>query len=223
MRYSGSPVVELSVAGELLRFEQDNGSMHVGTSVWESSLVVVKWAERCLDTGLGSCPRMQGKRVVELGTGCGVAGLGLALLGCNVTLTDIQPVMPALKRNVKKNVAATSLGGKAGKVRIAQLYWGNEKQVEALKPPFDLVVATDVVYLEDTVKPLLATMSALAGPETVVVLGYQMRSPEAHELFWRCCPDQFSVTQVPRDELHPDYAFPENSVYILKKRLSHLT
>ncbi len=119
MKYAGYPVVDLTVAGETLRFEQDNGSMHVGTSVWPSSLVLVKWVEHILlkggagGEGAGAgrsasssvvCEDIQprtfsGKRGVDLGTGCGVAGLGLALLGLNVVLTDIAPVMPALKRN----------------------------------------------------------------------------------------------------------------------------
>ncbi|CAJ1968991.1 unnamed protein product [Sphenostylis stenocarpa] len=60
-----------------------------------------------------------GKRAVELGTGCGVAGMGLFLLGLtDLVLTDIAPVMPALKRNLKVNkrilrkTLSTSDGGK---------------------------------------------------------------------------------------------------------------
>jgi predicted nicotinamide N-methyase len=244
MKYAGYPVVDLTVAGETLRFEQDNGSMHVGTSVWPSSLVLVKWVEHILlkggagggGAGAGGsasssvvCEDIQprtfsGKRGVDLGTGCGVAGLGLALLGLNVVLTDIAPVMPALKRNFKKNVSSTSLasagkpGSQAGKVKIAQLYWENEKQIAALKPPFDYVIAADVVYLENIVEPLLNAMSALAGPHTIILLGYQIRQAEAHELFWRLCPDFFHIQQIPHTELHPDYAWDENDIYILKKK-----
>lgn len=230
MKFSAYPVVDLPVAGETLHFEQDNGSMHVGTSVWPSSLVLVKWVEHVFANNLTSvCSSLTpatfaGKRGIDLGTGVGVAGLGLALLGLNCVLTDIAPVMPALKRNFKKNVGGSSLGSagkegvKAGKVKVAQLYWGNAKQIEALKPPFDFVVAGDVVYLENIVVPLLETMSALAGPETVVVLGYQIRQLEAHEMFWRLCPQYFDVVKVPREELHPEYCWPENEVYILKKK-----
>lgn len=230
MKFSAYPVVDLTVAGEILHFEQDNGSMHVGTSVWPSSLVLVKWVEHIFSTGFASvCEGLSpqsfaGKRGIDLGTGVGVAGLGLALLGLNCMLTDITPVMPALKRNFKKNVGSTSLGSagkagnKTGKVKIATLYWSNQKQIEALKPPFDYVIAADVVYLENIVQPLLETMSALAGPETVILLGYQIRQAEAHELFWRLCPDYFAIQKVPREELAPEYAWEENDVYVLKKK-----
>ncbi|KAI5068164.1 hypothetical protein GOP47_0016509 [Adiantum capillus-veneris] len=224
MKFSSYPVVELQVKGETLRFEQDNGSMHVGTSVWPCSLVLVKWMENLITKGGHPPFDLEGKSAIDLGSGCGVAGLGFALLGLNIVLTDIAPVMPALRRNVKKNIASTSLvsAGKpnslSGKVKVAQLYWGNATQIGALKPPFDIIIATDVIYLENIVEPLLSTFCALAGPSSVILLGYQLRSPEADELFWRLCPDLFHVEKVPREDLHPDYAFAEADVFILRKK-----
>ncbi|KAL0362403.1 UNVERIFIED_CONTAM: hypothetical protein Scaly_1195500 [Sesamum calycinum] len=46
MKFTDSPVIELSVHDTRLSIQQDNGSMHVGTSVWPCSLVLVKFAER---------------------------------------------------------------------------------------------------------------------------------------------------------------------------------
>lgn len=103
-------------------------------------------------------------------------------------------------------------------MKIAQLYWGNRSQISALKPPFDYIIATDVVYIENIVEPLLSTFSDLAGPSTIIFLGYQIRSPEAHEIFWRLCPELFHVKKVPHETLHPDYAFEEADVFILKKK-----
>ncbi|CAN6691013.1 unnamed protein product [Malus baccata var. baccata] len=45
-KFTGSPVIELPVRDALLSLQQDNGSFHVGTSVWPCSLVLVKFAER---------------------------------------------------------------------------------------------------------------------------------------------------------------------------------
>lgn len=233
MKFTDSPVIELPVGRDLLRIEQDNGSMHVGTSVWPCSLVVVKFVERCLlapnpnpNPVYAQIFQFKNKRGIELGTGCGVAGMGLAMLGLDMVLTDIAPVLPALKRNVKKNTAATSLasagkpGSGAGKVKISQLYWNNEKQIQVLKPPFDFIVATDVVYLENIVEPLISTMNVLAGANTVILLGYQIRSPEAHRFFWQICPNYFTVEKVPHEDLHPEYAYEETDVYILRKKMS---
>ncbi|KAJ0827005.1 putative lysine methyltransferase, S-adenosyl-L-methionine-dependent methyltransferase [Helianthus annuus] len=110
MRFTESPVIELTVGDSKLSFHQDNGSMHVGTTVWPCSLVLVKFIERWhSSTSTSDNPysilfNFTNKRAVELGTGCGVAAMGLYLLGLkDIVLTDIAPVMPALKHNLKRN------------------------------------------------------------------------------------------------------------------------
>ncbi|CAA7410171.1 unnamed protein product [Spirodela intermedia] len=223
MRFTDSPAVELSVGGAALSIQQDNGSLHVGTSVWPCSLVLVKFIERWFlhrrhlppssTTPYADLLHFEGKRAVELGAGCGAAGMGLHLLGLDVVLTDIAPVMPALRRNLKRNRAA--LGRPP---RHAIVYWNNAAQISALRPPFDFVVAADVVYIEDSVAPLVAAMEALVSPRGAVLLGYQVRSPEAHRLFWEICGRSFSVQKVAHEDLHPDYAYEEADVYVLRKK-----
>lgn len=220
MKFTKSPAIDLTVRDAHLSIQQDNASMHVGTSVWPCSLVVVKFAERWTSPTAVVNPYadildFRNKRAVELGTGCGVAGMGLYLLGLNdVVLTDIAPVMPALKHNLKRNKPV--LGRM---LKMAQLYWTNSDQINALNPPFDFVIATDVVYIEETVGPLLAAMKALVADNGVVLLGYQLRSPEADRLFWEMCPIFFNVEKVPHEHLHCDYAYEEADVYILRKKL----
>ncbi|KAK1430944.1 hypothetical protein QVD17_14080 [Tagetes erecta] len=221
MRFTDSPVIELTVGNKNLTFHQDNGSMHVGTSVWPCSLVLVKFIERwhsststTIQNPYTTLFNFTNKRGVELGTGCGVAGMGLYLLGLKeIILTDIAPVMPALKHNLKRN---KNVLGKM--LKTAQLHWNKSDQIEALKPPFDVVIAADVVYIEETVGPLLATMEAMVSDSGMVLLGYQIRSPEAHELFWDQCYRAFDVEKVPHEHLHPEYAFEESDVYILRKK-----
>ncbi|KAI9220102.1 hypothetical protein BC828DRAFT_384353 [Blastocladiella britannica] len=43
------------------------------------------------------------QRIVELGSGTGAAGLGLALLGCQVLLTDVAPVVESMRNNIASN------------------------------------------------------------------------------------------------------------------------
>ncbi|KAG8364737.1 hypothetical protein BUALT_Bualt18G0029800 [Buddleja alternifolia] len=223
MKFTDSPVIELSVSDTLLSIQQDNGSMHVGTSVWPCSLVLVKFAERwkfaAADTPNPYAEELLSfgnKRGVELGAGCGAAGMGLYLLGLqDIIITDIAPVMPALKHNLKRNKGALKKN-----LKTAQLYWGNEEQIKSLKPPFDYVIATDVVYLEETVGPLISAMEKLVSDKGVVLLGYQLRSPEADKLFWEMCCGVFEVHKIPHQHLHPDYAYEEADVYVLRKQNS---
>ncbi|CAK9167677.1 unnamed protein product [Ilex paraguariensis] len=230
MKFTDSPVIDLPVRNTHLSIQQDNGSMHVGTTVWPCSLVLVKFAERWSPLTYApssSTPTptqnqnpyatlldFRNKRAVELGAGCGAAGMGLYLLGLHdVVLTDIAPVMPALKHNLKKNKPVL---GKA--LKTSQLYWANSDQIKALGPPFDIVIATDVVYIEETVKPLVSAMEGLVGENGVVLLGYQLRSTEAHELFWEVCGRVFEVEKILHEHLHPEYAYEETDVYVLRKK-----
>lgn len=219
MRFTESPEITLPVGNSVLSFQQDNSTLHVGTSVWPCSLVLVKFIERWshLDPNnpYSSLLDFRHKRAIEIGTGCGVAGMGLHLLGLqNVILTDIPAVMPALKHNLKRN---KSVLGKT--LKTACLNWGNSEQIRAMKPPFDVVIAADVVYIEESVGPLVGVMMDLMGDHGLVLLGYQVRSPEADLLFWEMCGRVFEVEKVPHEHLHPDYAYEEADVYILRKKL----
>ncbi|KAJ0252604.1 hypothetical protein HA466_0117810 [Hirschfeldia incana] len=220
MKFTDSPVIELTVNGTQLSIQQDNATMHVGTSVWPCSLVLSKFAERWSTTD-SSSPNpyaelldFRGRRAVELGTGCGVAGMAFHLLGLTeIVLTDMVQVMPALKHNLKRNKAAL---GKYLKTSVVS--WSNRDQISALNPPFDLVIAADVVYIEDSVGQLVAAMEALMKDDGVVLLGYQIRSPEADKLFWEMCGVVFEIEKVPHEHLHPEYAYEEADVYIFRKK-----
>ncbi|XP_074296439.1 uncharacterized protein LOC141626640 [Silene latifolia] len=220
MKFSKSPVIELTVGNSKLTLQQDNASMHVGTSVWPCSLVLTKFLDRWSppsnpnDNQYSSVLDFRNKRGIELGAGCGAVGMGIYLLGLNdVVLTDIAPVMPALKHNLKKNKQVLNKS-----LKTAQMYWANSTQMNALSPPFNFVLAADVVYLEDTVKPLVETMFGLVKDDGVVLLGYQIRCPEADVLFWEMVKEVFEIEKVKKEDLHPDYAYEETDVYIFRKK-----
>ncbi len=78
--------------------------------------------------------RVAGKRVVELGAGCGgLAGLAFAMLGpAEVLLTDVPAVLPLLRRNAELNLSPASLNG----VRwtAALIVWGNAPAALLITP-----------------------------------------------------------------------------------------
>ncbi|XP_072092849.1 uncharacterized protein [Arachis hypogaea] len=66
----------LEVLGHELQFTQDPNSKHLGTKVWDSSLVFAKFLffqERNCRKGRFSPAKLKGKRVIELGAGYGVS------------------------------------------------------------------------------------------------------------------------------------------------------
>eukprot|EP00882_Tetradesmus_deserticola_P020392 GHRQ01022031.1.p1 GENE.GHRQ01022031.1~~GHRQ01022031.1.p1 ORF type:complete len:180 (+),score=67.43 GHRQ01022031.1:225-764(+) len=110
-----STVVEQEVLGVNLRLAQDPSSEHLGTTVWDASIVLAKYLEKNMRKGEFSRPKASGKRAIELGAGMGLAGLAFALIGANVLLTDVAEVMPLLQRNYDNNLSAAALRGEAGR------------------------------------------------------------------------------------------------------------
>lgn len=59
------------------------------------------------------------KRALELGSGMGLGGMTFALLGCReVILTDLDSVLPLLRKNVEANMSKTALMGEDFKMPL---------------------------------------------------------------------------------------------------------
>nr|DAD32195.1 TPA_asm: hypothetical protein HUJ06_011046 [Nelumbo nucifera] len=80
---------------------------------------------------------------------------------------------------------------------------GKNLKIKTLNLSFDFVIANDVVYIEESVGPLVSAMEALVWNSGVVLLGYQLRSLEAHRLFWELCKRVFTIEKMPHKDLHP--------------------
>lgn len=116
---------------------------------------------------------LRGKRVLELGSGLGHLGHGLARLGAHVTCTDQVKVMPVLQESLKdldrEHGAPESFGGS---VRTVTLDWGEEgfaaSDFAKEDVQYDFIISAEVVYLEETHDLLLWTWDRFCGPETVI-------------------------------------------------------
>ncbi|KAF5447335.1 hypothetical protein F2P56_032895 [Juglans regia] len=196
--------MNLEVLGHELQFSQDPNSKHLGTTVWDASLVFVKFLEKNCRKGRFCPSKLKGKRVLELGAGCGVAGFGMALLGCDVVATDQIEVLPLLMRNVERNtsrILQMNPGSDSfGSIQVAELDWGNKDHIRAVDPPFDYIIGTDVVYAEHLLEPLLQTIFALSGPKTTILLGYEIRSTSVHEQMLQMWRRNFDVKIIPQSK-----------------------
>ncbi|XP_022750020.1 protein N-lysine methyltransferase METTL21A-like isoform X1 [Durio zibethinus] len=212
-------VITFEVLGHQLQFSQDPNSKHLGTTVWDTSMVFAKFLEKNCRKGRFCPSKLKGKRVVELGAGCGVAGFGMALLGCDVVSTDQIEVVPLLRRNVERNTSRimqmNSNSDSFGSIQVAELDWGNEDHIKAVAPPFDYIIGTDVVYAEHLLGPLLQTIIALSGSKTTILLGHEIRSTSVHEQMLQTWKNLFEVKIVPKAKMDSKYQHPSIQIFIM--------
>ncbi|XP_022862162.1 protein N-lysine methyltransferase METTL21A isoform X2 [Olea europaea var. sylvestris] len=216
--------VLFEVFGHQLQFSQDPNSKHLGTTVWDASMVFVKFLEKNCRKGKFSPSKLKGKRVIELGAGCGVAGFGMAFLGCDVISTDQTEVLPLLMSNAERNssrILQMNPGSDSfGSIQVAELNWGNADHIRAVVPPFDYIIGTDIVYSEHLLEPLLQTILSLSGPKTTILLGYEIRSTNVHEQMLELWKRYFEVKIVPRAKMHNEYQHPSIQLYIMSHKSS---
>ncbi|KAF8391296.1 hypothetical protein HHK36_023598 [Tetracentron sinense] len=220
MRGNGLPFIHSSLCASHASFKEAMSKHTVSSSSINSTLANCSFME----ASLGSRPswgppssdlqKLPITLAVALLPPCIPPKLQMFLMNMDEChLSNIAPVMPALKRNLKRNKPTL-----AKTLKTSQLYWNNPNQIQTLNPPFDFVIAADVVYIEESVASLVSAMETLVGSSGVVLLGYQLRSPEAHRLFWELSERVFAIEKVPHEDLHPEYAYEEADVYIMRKK-----
>lgn len=112
----GSNSVVAAADGIVVHHAMATSLNDVGKQVWRGALLLA-------DLSLGQ-PELVAGTVVELGAGCGVAGIAAALAGAkHVLLTDLASVTPALEVNVQANAAGFAAGATC--VTVHSLDWNS--------------------------------------------------------------------------------------------------
>ncbi|KAJ8600571.1 hypothetical protein CTAYLR_008180 [Chrysophaeum taylorii] len=126
-----------------------------------------------------------GRRILELGSGTGVAGLACAALGAAaVLMTDLSVGLS--ERNLRRNNWVTTLN--SCRVAVAVLRWGCPRwQLAGVLSEIsaDTIIGADLVYDQDRVdqlaRTLVAAMAMMGRPDSIAVLGcYSHYEPIAY-------------------------------------------
>lgn len=109
--------------------------------------------------------------------------LGVVLaheLRCSALLTDTPTAAVVLRSNVA--TAAAALAARGASALAAVLRWDvpadRDAVAQLMAEPPQLICGTDIIFAERLVGPLLSTLHALAGPDTVVFLCVQVKARE---------------------------------------------
>jgi len=103
------------------------------------------------------------RTVLELGAGLGLCSVAAKLFGAaEVVATDLQHALPGIAHTAALNNV---------QLTIRALDWTQPYAVRA-----DLVVLSDVVWVEWLVEPLVSTLKLLLGRDNRAVMCYKVRS-----------------------------------------------
>lgn len=163
---------------------------------------------------------------------CVVAATHFAI---QVHLTDLSYVRKNLAGSVKLNDGALK-----GAVHVVELDWYVSAIGEAsvrcadsgpdrFKPHndfanVDLVLAADVVWVEDLIEPLVETLKLVTskpnkhGKLPEVVLAHQTRSKSGDDKLFGLLGDAFTITEVPLDKHHPAFRNSIIHIFVLTRK-----
>lgn len=203
------------------------GVVGTGGSIWEAAYVILrhveKWGRSATFNETDSDTSVEGLRVLDLSSGTGLVGIGCALLGATVTLTDVGDVLLGqVRENCKRNEKQISRG--KGETRVLEYYWGKDTaRLTAMSAattsstsPFHLVLASDILYCavrDGLEKELLRTLDDLVvDPATLCVFGFKVRVPKQEKLFIDSLENDFAfdLSEIPRDKQELSDVEPSN-------------
>eukprot|EP00455_Lapot_gusevi_P011822 TRINITY_DN1552_c0_g1_i1.p1 TRINITY_DN1552_c0_g1~~TRINITY_DN1552_c0_g1_i1.p1 ORF type:complete len:223 (+),score=31.94 TRINITY_DN1552_c0_g1_i1:113-781(+) len=178
----------VQVKGKVLQFgsEWDYG---IGGAVWPVARIL------CQHLQDPAYPEnfWNGKKVIELGSGTGICGIVCALLGANVTLTDIGKHIDLLKQNVQENA-----GDAAERIQVFEYPWGKERaELGWLDASYDFILGSDIIYDANYFDDLIQSLLELSSAKTVTLLAFQKRDPADLMLFFHKLGHHFRYVKVP--------------------------
>jgi len=130
---------------------------------------------------------LQGRHVLELGSGPGLVGILAAHLGASATLTDLRDVLHLTRNNVERNTLHNAVPDSGfGAMEVCELSWGSDIRQDFRRTCYYLILCSDLTYFGHLHKPLLTTLLQLAAPGVDILLAHAHRkdaSESWHELF----------------------------------------
>mmetsp|Transcript_38840 Transcript_38840/g.99302 ORF Transcript_38840/g.99302 Transcript_38840/m.99302 type:complete len:337 (+) Transcript_38840:250-1260(+) len=204
----------LTIGGEEVVIAEASINGSTGTEMWRVAEHLVRVFEHELEPGM-----LYGKRAIELGCGCGVLGIAIAVLSqgkAQVILTDHDVrALEMAKLNVELNNLSHC-------VQVRRLVWGSSVASLVQNGCFDLILGSDIIYHPHCLPELHKTMSELSGPASTILMAHEHRQPALEQRFYTdaAAKHGFKCDRIKRRYLDRREDSSLMSVYQLKKAAS---
>ncbi|KAH0488343.1 MAG: hypothetical protein KVP17_002894 [Porospora cf. gigantea B] len=168
-----------------------------GAHLWDGSGLLAAYFEK-------HPGKIRGKTVVEFGSGLGVGGMALGVLGARrVVLSDTAEVVPLTKKVLGLNAARIKdANSSLESIDVVQWVWA-EEDVDGLlatlglsREQVEVVVAADVIFNVKFLEALVTDIQEVATPTTTVYVAYERRDDFLEKEFLRHMKQIFAVVKV---------------------------
>lgn len=196
-------------------------SIDTGSALWDAAIVLASYfcSEKAFPPGF-----WHGKRVCEIGAGCGVTGIVAAQLGADVVLTELEDELKLLEKNRLDNPIAPSPFSDAstspvtGSTTLKEFFWGTD--ASHLGIPFDAIIAADCVYELQLFDQLAKALVDIASPQTKAYFCIEHRWSDVEQWWWKEVKKHFNVRLIPQDQ-HGTMSHPKIDIYELKRKVMY--
>ncbi|EKX33254.1 hypothetical protein GUITHDRAFT_120570 [Guillardia theta CCMP2712] len=194
------------------RIKQDTSTGHAAV-LWDAAKVLVKYFEV---SGI----EWKDKRVLDLGSGCGLVGICLASAGAHVTMTELPGHTSLLQENVENNLKAHC----PGSWQVQECVWGSPGEttdwgnVTDMGQGWDFIVGSDLIYSDASTPHLLKTLQHSMDDKTSFVLSFELRREKDLDFLRNISKCGLAFQKIPEKELHPVWQAEEIGIFKIWKK-----
>ncbi|CAD5208345.1 unnamed protein product [Bursaphelenchus xylophilus] len=166
--------------------EERNQAISQGTtglSTWSAAYLLSNYLLQLQNDLQASADSNREFRILELGAGCGLAGIAVASHFPNIRLTTTdcdENVLQQLKANVKNNFGEENFIHE-----VRELDWLKTSENDVINEKFGMIIAADVIYDPELLEAFLNTVTLVLrrNSEAKAILAFKERNPDTFKLF----------------------------------------
>ncbi|TFK71380.1 hypothetical protein BDN72DRAFT_794118 [Pluteus cervinus] len=164
-----------------------------GSVVWRASIdfarLVLEQLHSQHPEPLFHADRLREAHILELGAGTGLLSIALSAHVKNYTVTDLDTLIPLIKKNIFLNAPGSQISGH--NITVSSLDWvALHKAPEHIRQKsfqtcdIDCLLVVDCIYHPSLIEPLVETMDYLSTPgKTVALIVMELRAEDVTRNF----------------------------------------